>query len=75
MGIIYYELFNFIIAKNNNINLKFCEHCNALFSPSGNQKHCDICIANDIPKKERDRKFNNSEKGKEYHREYYQKKS
>lgn len=76
MGIIYYELFNFIIAKNNNINLKFCkyEKCNALFSPRGNQKYCDICIANGIPKKERDRKFNNSKKGKEYHEKYYSEK-
>lgn len=75
MGIIYYELFNFVIAKNNNINLKFCEYekCNTLFIPSGNQKYCDICIANGIPKKVRDQKYNNSEKGKEYHREYYQK--
>ena len=74
MGIIYYELLNFVIAKNNNINLKFCEHCNSLFKPIGNQKYCDICISNGVPKRERDRKYNNSKKGKEYHQKYAQEK-
>ncbi len=78
IGVAYYKLLNILISKQNDGLFKSCNHCDTLFKAIGNQRHCDECIDDNIPKKNRDNSFRNSPKGKayysEYHRQRYQNK-
>lgn len=72
MGIVYYELLNSLVSDNNNLNIEECVYCHQYFTKnSGNQFHCERCISLNIPKKNRDKSFHSSSKGKIYHKEYY----
>lgn len=73
MGIIYNHLIKYLITSQDKVNLVPCNHCNTLYVKHGNQKYCEDCIKLGIPKKLRDAKFNNSQKGKKYHTDYYKK--
>lgn len=71
IGIAYYKLLNIIISNQNDSPFKSCEYCDTTFKTNGNQKFCEKCIGNGIPKKLRDENFRKSDKGKSYYKNYY----
>ena len=70
LGLIYFEILNHIVSNRINITYNGCKYCGNIFRKHKNIKYCQTCRESGIPRWIKNKKYEESVKGKKTRAKY-----